>query len=149
MNLPNQQIVDKTLVTSGQPSIENLKSLKENGFTAVVNISPKDTKNYISVEGQIVGEQDLTYVHLPMDCSNLQVSQYETIKGILNSLRYSESKILVHCGANIKSSGFVHIYRIKELGHDENYALEEFKKTPSHEPKWWDYFERFALKTMR
>ncbi|MCB1141839.1 MAG: hypothetical protein KDK54_06345 [Leptospiraceae bacterium] len=146
LSLPYEQKIDETLVTSGQPGVEHLALLKENGFTGVLNISPESTRNYLPSEGEIVSSNGLDYIHFPIDCSVLSKEQYEEFRERLNSLRKDSGKVLVHCGMNIKSSGFVHIYRILELNQDEDFALSEFFKTPEHEPKWFPYFASFGLK---
>jgi len=134
---------NNNLASGGQPTIDEFNELKNNGFDAVLNISPSNTRNYLKNEAEIVENLKMKYVHFPIDCSNLQAYHYQTFKGILNGL--GDFKIFVHCGANIKSSNLIHIYNVLENKIDERESLETLLKIQNPEPKWFEYFKSCGL----
>lgn len=91
--------------------------MKNEGFEAIVSISPTSTKNYLPEEAGLAEMLDLEFVHFPVDCGNLKESHYITFKGIMQSLE--EKKVFVHCGGNIKTSNLIHMYNVLEKGNDE------------------------------
>ena len=136
------------LLSSGaQPSIEQLESLKKDGFDVVVNISPSSARNALSNEAQIVETLKMDYVHFPVDCSNLRPIHFNTFKGIMNGLNHK--KAFVHCGGNIKSSNLLHMYHVIEQGFDETDSFKTLSKIQQPEQKWFDYFKSLGMKGIK
>jgi protein tyrosine phosphatase (PTP) superfamily phosphohydrolase (DUF442 family) len=132
-----------SLASGAQPSPEHLKMLRDEGFEAVVNISTENARNALSEEARIASDLNLTYIHFPVDCSNLQELHYNTFKAIMNSLE--GKKTFVHCGANIKSSNLIHMYHVLEKGKDELHSFLELKKIQEPEEKWNLYFRTMGM----
>lgn len=134
---------NSTLASGAQPSVEQLILMKNEGFEAVINISPLSTRNAIPEEGKVLEGLDMIYVHFPVDCSNLQPFHYTTFKGIMQGLE--GKKLFVHCGGNIKSSNLIHMYHVLEKGQDELTSFITLKKIQDPEEKWFTYFRRMGM----
>jgi len=141
--LPRYFKIDDNFATGAQPTTEGLTLLKENGYTAVVNLSPVSTPNYLSGEGEITEGLDMAYVHFPVDCSNLQDRHYNVFSNIMKGLEGEQ--VFIHCGGNIKSSNLMHMYRVIEKKEEEKESLEDLLKIQDPEEKWFDYFKRFGM----
>lgn len=141
--LPRYFKYDENYATGAQPTKEGIRQLKEQGFTAIVNISPVSTPNYMAEEGELAESLQLDYVHFPIDCSNLRDRHYKAFSSILQGLE--GEKIFVHCGGNIKSSNLLHMYRVIEKKIDEKDSLEDLLKIQDPEAKWFNYFKSFGM----
>lgn len=134
---------NEMLASGAQPSVDQLEALKEQGFEAIVNISPVSAKNALYHEAQIVEQLGMDYVHFPVDCSNLRAVHYHTFKGIMAGLE--GKKTFVHCGGNIKSSNLLHMYHVLEKGANEEDSFKTLKKIQSPEEKWFSYFKSMGM----
>jgi len=134
---------DDRLASAAQPTAEELGQLRDEGFEAVVNLSPASTRNALGNEAALVEGLGMDYVHFPVDCSNLRPLHYRSFRGILRGLE--GRKVLVHCGGNIKSSNLVFMYQVLELGIPADQALAELKTIQDPEQKWFAYFEGMGI----
>ena len=82
MEIPNFFKVNDSFATGAQPTVEGINILKKNGFTAIVNISPVSTPNYLSDEGKLTENLNMEYIHYPVDCSNLKDRHYKVFSAI-------------------------------------------------------------------
>jgi protein tyrosine phosphatase (PTP) superfamily phosphohydrolase (DUF442 family) len=144
MNIQKFYQYDEMLATGAQPTSGDISGLKENGFEVVVNISPASARNSLKEESQLVEQQNMDYVHFPVDCSNLRPIHFNTFKGIMKGLE--DKKVFVHCGGNIKSSNLLHMYHVLEKGVDEAASLNILKQIQEPEEKWFNYFQKMGMK---
>ena len=135
------------LAAGGQPTAEQLKNLKENGFEVIVNISTSSAKNAIHNEVEIVENLKMDYVHFPVDCSNLRDIHYLTVSSILKT--FESKKVFIHCAGNIKTSNLIHMYNVLEKKMDENESLQTLLKIQQPEEKWFNYFRKMGMKGIR
>jgi protein tyrosine phosphatase (PTP) superfamily phosphohydrolase (DUF442 family) len=147
MNIQNFYQYNEMLASGAQPSSGDISGLKENGFEVVVNISPVSARNSLKEESQLVEQQNMDYVHFPVDCSNLRTIHYNTFKGIMNSIE--DKKVFVHCGGNIKSSNLIHMYNVLEKRADEAESLQILKKIQNPEEKWFAYFKSMGMQGIK
>lgn len=61
----NARRIDDRLVTSGQPSEDQLRAVAAEGFDTVVNLAPHDGQNALPDEAGLVRALGMTYHHLP------------------------------------------------------------------------------------
>ncbi|MDD2798357.1 MAG: protein tyrosine phosphatase family protein [Bacteroidales bacterium] len=132
------------LAAGGQPTLEQLQKLNEAGFEAVINISPVSARNAVHNEHQLVESLNMDYVHFPVDCSRLQEHHYLTVRSLFNS--FEGKKVFVHCGGNIKTSNFVHMYSVLEKKMEESESLQTLLKIQQPEAKWFSYFKKMGMK---
>jgi protein tyrosine phosphatase (PTP) superfamily phosphohydrolase (DUF442 family) len=144
MNIQNYYQYNESLAAGAQPTCEQFSALNENGFEAIVNISPVSARNALKEEAAVVEQLQMDYIHFPVDCSNLRPLHYLAFKGIMSGLE--GKKVFVHCGGNIKSSNLLHMYHVLEKGNDEAESLATLKKIQNPEEKWFRYFKMMGMK---
>lgn len=147
MNIKNYYQYNSLLASGAQPTPADIAALKENGFEAIVNISPASTKNALISEAQLVEQQSMDYIHFPVDCSNLRPIHFATFKGIMKG--FENKKVFVHCGGNIKSSNLIHMYNVLEKGTDEKESLQILKKIQNPEEKWFSFFMSMGMQGLK
>jgi protein tyrosine phosphatase (PTP) superfamily phosphohydrolase (DUF442 family) len=143
MTIQNYYQYNECLAAGAQPTAQQIAALKENGFEAVVNISPVSARNALKEEAEVVERLQMDYIHFPVDCSNLRPIHYLAFKGIMNGLE--GRKVFVHCGGNIKSSNLLHMYHVLENGIDERESLVTLRKIQNPEEKWFRYFKMMGM----
>lgn len=133
----------ETLSSGGQPTVEQIKKMKAAGIERIINLSPVSTPNYLKEEAELTESLGISYLHFPVNCSDLKDHHYTLFKQIMAG---SESvKTFVHCGGNIKSSSLIHMYQVREQNRDEKDSLTELLQMQTPEQKWYDYFKKFGM----
>lgn len=138
--IPNFHVMNETFATGAQPAAADFQWLRDQGYSTVINLNLATARNYLHDEPEIVARTGMRYVGMPIDCSRLSPSQYEAFRQAAVEAA-SRGKVFVHCAANIKSTGFMHLFRILELGQSQQHALEDLKTLPELEPKWFAFFD--------
>ena len=133
----------KNISTGAQPTAEELIELKASGKRVVLNLSPTNTPNYLEDESQVCLDNCLVYIHFPVDCSELYPWQYGYFKGIMDSI--NEKELFIHCGGNIKSSGMLYIYLVKEGIMSKEEAMDKLKSLGRHSDQWYEYFKTMEV----
>ncbi len=112
---------------SGQPKSEDWKTLKEQGFTHVINL--RQSKEYDEkAEAKQLKELGIIYSHMPMDAKQpLSVAQ---VKGTTDAVvaHRKKGKTLVHCGSGNRAAYWAgaHFYLDHDYPKDE--AIKMAKK---------------------
>jgi hypothetical protein len=62
--------------------------------------------------------------------------------------RHKHQKILVHCQANFRATGFIMLYRVNRLGWAEENALRDLRKiwNPAEYPTWEQFIKKSLMK---
>ena len=142
-NIFNYYEYNSKLAAGGQPTEEQLKAISDEGFNAIINLSPVSTRNYLPTETELAEKFGLDLIHFPVDCSNLKDRHYRVFSSILK--QFEDKKVFVHCGGNIKSSNLVHMYNVLEKGVNEADSLKELKLIQEPEEKWFSYFKEMRM----
>ncbi len=125
--MKTMQITDDIAVAA-QPSLEELKNLKSQGFRSVVNLRVEhEDEEMISPldEGDIVRDQELAYLHLPVSGSDMRSQQVDDFRQCLENL---EGPVLVHCKAGKRAGAFAMIHKALEQGWSGKQTLSEAEK---------------------
>src|SRR4051812_47455597 len=102
--------ISAKLGTAGQPTAEQLRSIKEAGFEAVVNLALPTSDNAIADEGSLVTKLGMAYAHIPV---NFQAPKPEDFRAFSKVMQAFEDRpMFVHCAANMRVSAFVFLYRV-------------------------------------
>ena len=119
--------IDETLATSGQPTEQQFELIKRAGFKTVVNLAPSSVlENSLKDEPALLAALGLEYVHIPVDFTKPTDADFEQFKNALEAR--PDTKIWVHCAANMRVSAFIYRYRRTVLGLDEATARPDLKK---------------------
>ncbi|MGZ4317520.1 MAG: protein tyrosine phosphatase family protein [Gaiellaceae bacterium] len=111
----NAREVDDRLITSGQPSEDQLRAAAAEGIDTVVNLAPHDAGNALPDEAGLVRTLGMTYHHLPVVFANPTEGDFAAFEQIMAELP-PDSRTLVHCAANFRVSAFYGLYAMKHLG---------------------------------
>ena len=120
----NYRAVDETLGTSGQPTVEQLGSIAQAGFTTVINLALHDDPRYsLPDEAGTVRSLGLVYVHIPVQFAAPQPADLLAFFAAME--KHGGEKVWVHCAANMRVSAFIGLYRVLRLGweHEPAFAL--------------------------
>lgn len=111
----NVRKVDDRLITSGQPSEDQLRAAAAAGIDTVINLAPHDAENALPDEAGLVHELGMTYHHLPVVFANPTEGDFEAFDRLMVELP-PDSRTLLHCAANFRVSAFYGLYAMKHLG---------------------------------
>lgn len=138
--------VNDELITGGQPTAAQLRSLAAEGFTAVVNLATEKPSDLPLTEAGLVRSLGMTYEHIPVEWEDPKESDFETFERTLPGL--PPGKTLIHCAANFRVTAFYALYALKHLGWSEEQA-EQFRATiweGSDYPTWEQFIDRMKGK---
>ena len=108
------QVTDQ-IGTGGQPTEDQLRDAKAEGYEAVINLAPHDSfNNALEDEPGIVAALGLDYHHIPIDWEKPEPRHYTEFCAAMNNV--GDKKVLVHCAANFRVSAMVSSYALNELG---------------------------------
>ncbi len=110
-SLNNYQLISNKLHSSAQPTVADFKMIKEAGIACVINLARVDSPNAIINEAQVVEENDLHYVRIPVDFKKPAVHDLEFFFNTME--QHNDKSILVHCAYNWRVSYFIYLYPIK------------------------------------
>jgi uncharacterized protein (TIGR01244 family) len=131
----NFRPVDEYLVTSGQPTEEQLNSVAGSGFEVVINLALHDDPRYsLPDEAGTVASLGMDYVHIPV---RFDAPAESDLKAFFKAMKQHEGKkILVHCAANMRVSAFVGLYRVIEQDWPESDAFALMDSLWEPNPVW-------------
>lgn len=132
----NYRQVDDLISTSGILSEEQLQSLGREGFTAVINLLPDESKFAQKSERDIVTSQGLNYVYVPVDFAAPEIDDYRRFEQEMEAL--SGNKLMIHCAANYRVSAFFAVYANRKLGwtSTKSQAFISSIWNPDEYPPW-------------
>ncbi len=132
----NVKKVDDRLVLGGQPSAEQLRSVADAGFDAVINLSTNDPRYALPDEQGLVRDLGMQYHYLPVQWDAPAPDDFDRYVELMDSL--AGKKILVHCAANYRVSVFhaLHAMARQQLSSDEADAFIASVWQPAEHPQW-------------
>lgn len=100
--------INELISTSGQPKIEELELIANEGFEVVINLAVATTSNALVNEDKIVSSLNMSYIHIPVNFENPKISDLKLFLNILQSL--GANKVWIHCAKNYRVSAFMYVY---------------------------------------
>lgn len=100
--------INELISTSGQPKIEELELIADEGFEVVINLAMPTTSNALENEDKIVTSLNMSYVHIPVDFENPKLSDLKLFLNILQA--FGANKVWIHCAKNYRVSAFMYVY---------------------------------------
>lgn len=108
--IPTFSVIHEHLFSSAQPSIEQLKLIKEYGCSTVINLALSNAPNHIENEDRICLDLGLNYIHIPIDWETPSAEQCLLVLDLINHLVQNEI-VWIHCTKNDRSSCLMYVYR--------------------------------------
>ncbi len=138
--------ISNQLATAGQISYDQIESLATAGYDVVVNLATaSETAN--SLEGFLVTQAGLTYVHIPVSWSEPSMRDLKMFYEVMEMNK--DRKVFVHCFANMRASAFTYLYRTMVEGVDPAVAKESMSPVwdPMELAQWASLIERASSET--
>ncbi len=136
----NHVIINDRLHTSGQPESAQLSGLADRGFEMVINLAPPTTEGAIATEGQLVAENGIAYVNIPVDWRNPTYADFALFSGVLN--QSGDRRVLIHCLVNKRASMFTFLYQVVHEHVPVDEAFEFVKQVWVPEDQWVTFGKR-------
>lgn len=108
--IKNFQFVHERLFSSGQPTAEELKQIKEYGIGTVINLAESDAEHALPHEDKICLDVGLNYIQLPISWETPSSDQCLLLLDLVNHLLESQM-VWVHCSNNNHVSSLMYLYR--------------------------------------
>jgi len=108
--IPTFSVIHEHLFSSAQPSIEQLKLIKEYGCSTVINLALSNAPNHIENEDRICLDLGLNYIHIPIDWETPSSEQCLLVLDLIDHLVQNEI-VWIHCTKNDRSSCLMYVYR--------------------------------------
>ena len=108
--IKNFQFVHERLFSSGQPTAEELKQIKEYGIGTVINLAESDAEEALNHEDKICLDIGLNYIQLPISWETPSSDQCLLLLDLVNHLLESQM-VWVHCSNNNPVSSLMYLYR--------------------------------------
>ncbi len=137
----NYLYLNEKLSSSGMPTTEQINSIADAGIQTVINLATSASEGALSNEKELVEARGMTYINIPVDWKN---PTHEDLDQFLNAMDlHKDDKVLVHCQANYRATGFVALYRVLRLGWKREDAFQDLRKiwNPEEYPIWDMFIE--------
>ena len=141
----NYRQVSDQLHTSGLLSEEQLQQLGGEGFSRVINLLPSHHDYAVKDEQALVEAQGIDYCYIPVEFDDPNDDNFAAFCAAMDSA--GNDKLLVHCAANYRVSGFYAMYAHQSLGWTAEQARDFIAAiwNPAEYPEW-DTFINGKLK---
>ena len=96
--------------SAGQPTLEQLTTIKENGFERVVYIALTNNPNALADEDQVVKGLGMEYMQIPVDFNKPLPDDFYAFADSMR--RNTDKKTLLHCQVNARATAFSFLYRV-------------------------------------
>ncbi len=106
--------LSENLGTAGQPTTDQFGAVKSEGYEVVINLAMGDTPRDLAGEPQLLAENGIDYVHIPVVFTEPTESDLNQFFDAMD--RNQGKKCFVHCIANMRVSAFVFLYRVLRQG---------------------------------
>jgi protein tyrosine phosphatase (PTP) superfamily phosphohydrolase (DUF442 family) len=134
--------LSENIVTSGQPTEDQIVEIHQAGFEVVINLGLTGTDYALEDEAGLIANLGMKYIHIPVIWENPTLEDLDEFLSTMDLLQ--GKKIFVHCAANMRVSAFMALYRVLRLGWEPDRAMEDVHRI--WEPNAvWDAFIKQAL----
>ena len=136
---------DDKLSSSGMPTPEQLKEVAEAGARVVINLATSKSEGAIPNEAELVTDLGMEYIHIPVEWNKPTRRNLDDFLHAMDAHR--DDKVLVHCQANFRATGFVALYRILRQGWKVEDAFQPLRRiwNPEEYPIWQTFIETHQL----
>jgi len=126
--------VEKNVCTSGQPSVEDLQRLKEEGVRSLINLRrPEEDPTGQANERKVAEEIGLKYFSIPVDAANIRPEQVEEFRQILKD--QDNAPFYIHCRSAGRVGAFWMIHRVLDDGWACDKAEQEAQQIGHPSPQ--------------
>ena len=133
--------LSENLFTGGMPKADQLVDAAQKGVQTVINLTVADADDALPNEKELLDSLGVEYIHIPVEWGNPTRQDLDDFMNAMDA--HKGEKVLVHCQANYRATGFVTLHRILRLGWDKETAFQELRKiwNPEKFPIWQKFIE--------
>jgi len=132
------QLSDR-LATAGQPTEEELPSIRDAGYEIVVNLALPTSTGALDDEAASIARLGLEYVALPIDFERPDIELALRFFDVLD--RHRDRRMFVHCAANMRVSALMFAYRVVRGQMSRDEAGDDLELIWVPNPTWARYIE--------
>ena len=141
----NFRKIDENLLTSGQPSEEELAALARDGIEVIINLALHDDPRYsLDDEPGTVRSLGMQYIHIPVKFD--APTEADLLAFFKAFDAHKEQRVLVHCAANKRVTAFLGLYRVMREGWDEACAFAPMKTVWEPNENWAPFIKAMLEK---
>lgn len=137
----NYLFLNEKLSSSGMPTAEQFTAIAEAGVQTVINLATSKSEGALVNEKELAEARGMTYINIPVEWDN---PTRENLDEFMNAMdAHKDDKVLVHCQANYRATGFVTLYRVLKLGWKKEAAFQDLRKiwNPEEYPVWQKFID--------
>jgi protein tyrosine phosphatase (PTP) superfamily phosphohydrolase (DUF442 family) len=127
------------LLTSGQPTPEQLEVVAEAGYEKVLNLLPDQSDAYLPEEEGIVRALGLDYHRIPVLWTAPTRANFDEFCAQMEASTHR--RLYVHCAANMRVSAFLYLWRLKR-GEDPIEAEADLTDIWTPDGVWAEFVAR-------
>jgi len=130
-----------TLLSSGMPTAVQLVDVSKSDVKLVINLAMPTSDRALQNEPDLVKSLGMEYIGIPVEWENPTRQNLEDFMDTMDANK--DKKILVHCQANYRATGFITLYRILRLGWDQEKAFKDLSRiwNLNDYPVWKKFIE--------
>jgi uncharacterized protein (TIGR01244 family) len=132
--------IDDRIATSGQPTEDQFRFVRDAGYRHVINLAPHSAENALPDEAATLRVLGLDYTHIPVDFKNPTDEDFERFCTEME--RLGDAPVLVHCAANMRVSAFLYRYRRDVLGQDPDLLEQDLHRIWEPFGVWKEFVAR-------
>lgn len=102
--------VTHRIATAGQPTLEQLESIADQGYAVVINLGEHAASDALDNESDWVTQLGMEYVHIPVEFTAPSLTDLTRFLNAMNL--HQETKCFLHSSGNKRVSVFVSLYQI-------------------------------------
>jgi protein tyrosine phosphatase (PTP) superfamily phosphohydrolase (DUF442 family) len=129
--------LSETLITAGQPTEQQLATVKDGGYQTVVNLALGSAHNALSDERSTVESLGMRYMHIPVEFDRPTPEDFERFCVLMKE--NDDQPLFVHCAANFRVSAFMYLYRRIYLGWGADDAITDLHKIWTPNAIWQQF----------
>ena len=128
--------VSDALSTSGMLHEGDVDVLRENGFETIIDLRIVDKGDTEAEEVQATG---MRYINVPTKWRKPQPESIEEFFAAMDANK--DKKVLVHCGANLRASAMVFLYRVIKQNTPYDIALRDLHEVWEPDKIWQAFID--------
>lgn len=144
----NHVQVDARIATSGALTAEAVEEIAAQGYAAVIDLLPHDSRYALADEATLLMGHGVAYHYVPVDFSAPSGDDYRAFVAAMDSVGEDE-RVFVHCAANMRVSAFMSLYGRQRLGWSEARAAEHVAETWAPDEVWQRFLAEQASVLLR
>lgn len=143
-HIPQFQFVHEHLFSSGQPTAEQFKQMKEYGVDTVINLALTDASVHLENEDRICLDLGLNYIHIPISWDTPSDEQCLLVLDFIDHL-VKDKMVWIHCAKNWRVSSLIYLYRQYFMDIDMPTAQELMHQIWEPNETWTGLIHAVAL----